>query len=176
MGKRENLIAAYLEALPAKAVLIHVGPNGQPAKIGFTHDKKLDLFDALWFAKAAHAELVLMSYRDNFESVGALRPQGWVDLAAREVRDHIVNTAAGLGARWRSGDEMQADAAVAVDEILASVEAQRQSGGLAQVNAAYKIYRQQQIERNEKAAPYSAHLLAFTRSLVVLAAQNANAR
>jgi len=174
MGKRKALVAAYMEALPAKALTIHAGPNGRPSKIGFGFEKKLDLFDALWFAKAAHAELVLMNCRSDFGAIGAARPDNWIDLAACEVRDHIVNIATGLGASWRSGSELQADAARAVDEILASVEAQRRTGGLARVNAEYKFYRQQQTAKGAKAVPYSAHLAAFTRSLVVLAAVNAN--
>jgi hypothetical protein len=120
-----------------------------------------------------HAELVLMNVRSDFEALGADRPQGWVDMPARAVRDHVVNVAAGLGASWRTATEVRADASHAVAEIIVQVEQQRRAGGLAQVNAQYKIYRQGQVARGEKAAPYSVHLTAFTRSLVVLAAQNA---
>lgn len=175
MGKGADLVAAYMQALPAKAVLIHAGRDGQAAKIGSTSDEALELFDVLWFAKPAHAELVLMNCRDDFASLGALRPDDWIDLSARTVRDYVVNIASLLGAAWRSEAEMRAGASIVVAEIIAEVEASRQSGGLAQVNTAYKIYRQQQTAKGEKAVPYSAHLDAFTRSLVVLAAQNASA-
>jgi hypothetical protein len=45
----------------------------------------------------------------------------------------------------------------------------------AQVNASYKAYRKAKLANNEPAISYSAHLANFTRNLVVLAAQNANA-
>lgn len=174
MGKRAALVLAYMEALPAKPVLIHAGPGGQSSTIGAAPVKNFDRFDALWFAKPSHADLVLMNCRDDFASLGAIDRQGWIDLSARTVRDHVVNVASGLGAVWRSEAELRADASNAVEEIIANVEAQRRTGGLARVNAAYKIYRQRQTAKNEKAMPYAAHLAAFTRSLVVLAAANAD--
>lgn len=174
MPKRDALVKAYLEALGSRAVLIHViGPHDKPALLGMARDPRLDLFDKLWFAKPAHAELVLMRCRDDFRDIGAARPEGWIDLSAREVRDHLVNTAAALGASWRTEAEVMLDASYAVAEIITHVEDMRQSGGLAQVNAAYKVYRQAQVAKGEKAKPYSAHLGAFTMSLVTLAAQNA---
>jgi hypothetical protein len=175
MGKREALVAAYMEALPARAVYVLAGPGGRPARFASDPADETDTAAAIWFAKPGHADLVLMNCRDDFTALGAVDPQGWIDLSARTVRDHVINVAALLGATWRSDVEMRADASNAVAEIIATVEAQRRNGGLAQVNAAYKIYRQRQAARNEKALPYSMHLTAFTRSLVVLAAQNANA-
>lgn len=162
MGKRDALVEAYLGALDARAVLIQAAPNGQPARISTEADPQFNLFAVLWFSKSAHAELVL-----------AQCPAGWVDVAPAALRDEVINAAAALGAPWRTTEEVRVEASIAVAEIIASVEASRQSGGLAQVNASYKIYRQQQVAKGEKAMPYSAHLQAFTRSLVVLAAQNA---
>jgi hypothetical protein len=173
MGKRDALVSAYMEALPAKPVLIHAGPGGQPVKVGLAIEDGLERFDALWFAKPSHAELVLMNCRDDFVSLGAVDPGGWIDLSARTVRDHVVNVASGLGASWQSEAEMRVSTSIVVEEIIARVEAMRQSGGLAKVNAAYKVYRQGQVARGEKAIPYSAHLASFTVSLVVLAAKNA---
>jgi hypothetical protein len=83
--------------------------------------------------------------------------------------------AAYLGAAFRSKAQVQHDAGTAVDRILARVEEARKSGALAQVNAAYKAYRQAQLARNEAAISYTAHLAHFTRNLVILAVQNANA-
>jgi hypothetical protein len=133
----------------------------------------MGLFDAFWFAKPAHAELVLIGVQNDIHDAGAAHSDGWIDLSARKVRDLVINVAAALGARWRTAAELRTDASKAVEEIIMSVEASRQSGGLAKVNTSYKIYRQQQIAKGEKAIPYSAHLAAFTRSLIILAAQNA---
>lgn len=175
-SERTRLVAAYLEALDAKALLIHACPGGQPAKLSFDDDRKLDLTGAFWFSKQQHAELVLMRARGDLEAIGALRPQGWVDLPAREVSDAVVNAAAQLGASWRSAKRVQADAEAEVDRILIHVEEQRKSGGLAQVNTAYKVYRNRQLEAGQKAVPYSAHLFDFKCSLVTLAARNSVAQ
>gem|GEM_PF-5901515 len=75
----------------------------------------------------------------------------------------------------RRPTEVEAGASTAVAEIIEQVENRRQNGDLAKVNRDYKIYRQAQVARGLKAVPYSTHLATFTRSLVVLAAQNANA-
>lgn len=111
----------------------------------------------IWFSKAAHAELV----------AAQCGPQA--------TRDDVVNAAAMLGARWRLMPEIEQAASNAVAEIIASVDHQRRKGGLAQVNAAYKIYRQHQVAKGEKVMPYAAHLATFTRSLVTLAAASARA-
>ena len=99
-------------------------------------------------------------------------PGGPIARAPAVVRDDVVNAAALLGACWQTTSDIQAQASNAVDEIIARVEGWRQSGGLAKVNAAYKTYRQNQIAKGESAITYTAHVEAFTRSLVVLAAQN----
>lgn len=117
--------------------------------------------ETLWFSKPQHAEIVF-----------AQCPEGWVDCTAAELLDTVVNTAATLGASFRTTAEVEAEAASAVAEITAKVEEMRRSGDLAKVNATYKAYRVSQSAKGEKAIPYSAHLAAFTRSLVVLAAQN----
>lgn len=175
MGKREALVEAYLGALEAKALLILTIGAGHPAKISFSPDPSFETFDALWFAKPHHAELVLMRCMDDLATVGAVRPEGWIDMPAREVRDAVVNAAAQLGARWQTTDQIKSSASNEVEKIIAQVDRQRREGGLAQVNAEYKTYRQRQVAAGQKAAPYSAHLMTFTRSLVVLAAANVNA-
>ncbi|MCC8963748.1 hypothetical protein H8A95_15870 [Bradyrhizobium sp. Pear76] len=157
-------------------MLIHAGPNGCPALIGLEQQRKFDLFDAFWFAKPQHAELVLMRVQSDFRDIGAERPQGWVDLPVRQVRDRLVNAAAELGARWRTLAVVKADAERAVDEVLVHVEKSRQEGRLKDVNARYKIHREQQAAKGEKSIPYSAYLADFTRQLVVLAATNADQR
>jgi hypothetical protein len=173
MVKRADLVAAYLEALGCRALLVLAVPGGQPSKVSFQPDRKLDTFDTFHFIKAQHAELVALRTRADLEAIGAMRSEDWVDLPAREVRDAIVNASAQLGAIWQTSDQVHTQAQAAVDEIIAHVEVSRASGGLAQVNAAYKRYRQQQQASGQKAVPYSAHLGAFTKSLVTLAAKNA---
>jgi hypothetical protein len=173
MGKRCALVGAYIEALGARALYVHGGPAGEVSQVRLDRNGCLDVFDVLWFSKPQHAELVLLQSLDDFAADGRSRGNGWLVSPPREVRDKIVNVAAMLGAIWQTEAELRTVASNVVEEIIVSVEKSRRDGGLAQVNASYKIYRQRQVARGEKAVPYSAHLAAFTRSLVVLAAQNA---
>jgi hypothetical protein len=124
-------------------------------------------FETFWL-RPSHAQLVHSQCQ-----IPSNHDEG-ADIEPDIIRDQIVNTAALLGAPFRSTDDLFAIAMSAVDEILAHVETQRLNGGLAQVNAGYKIYRQQQTAKNEKAVPYSAHLHAFTRSIVTEAAKVAH--
>lgn len=175
MPKHDALVKAYIGALEIREVTIHAAPDGRPARIGPAPEGNLDLFDMLWFEKPQHIELVLSQCQSDIRATGAERPDGWIDLSAQEVRDLVVNAAAMLGATWKTGAEIEADASNAVAEIVEDVEIRRQSGGLSQVNRDYKIYRQRQLASGQKAIPYSAHLDAFTRSLVVLAAKSSAA-
>jgi hypothetical protein len=50
--------------------------------------------------------------------------------------------------------------------IVAHVKATNQSGGLKQVNAQYKRYRQAQVAKAEKAVPYAKFLERFTATIV----------
>ena len=162
MAKRDDLVKAYIAALDACTLVIMAGPDGMS---GVCLGPASDPFDTLWFAKQQHAELVL-----------AQCSEGWVDLSPAALRDEVINAAAALGAPFRTTAEVEVDASKAVAEIVEQVENRRQAGDLARVNRDYKIYRQAQIARGQKAVSYSTHLATFTRSLVVLAAQNANAR
>jgi len=172
---RESLIKAYLDALGLKALMVLAVDGKQPSRIAFSEEKNLVLVDALFFVKAQHAELVLAHASDDLAAIGALRDGGWIDMAGRELRDIIANTAAYLGASFHAFAAVRSLAEKSVDHILVSVEAARVSGGLAKVNAEYKGYRKRQLATGQTAVTYSAHLAAFTRNLVTLAAQNANA-
>lgn len=61
---------------------------------------------------------------------------------------------------------VSADKAEAVAEIVARVDAMRQAGGLKQVNAEYKRYRQAQAAKAERATPYAVFLQRFTATIV----------
>lgn len=162
--KRCDLIQAFVAALPIQAIVVLAGPSGMSGVcLGPPGDDVP--FETFWFAKKQHAELVL-----------AQCPEGWCALMPAALRDEVINAAAALGAAFRTAAEVEADASKAVEEIIMQVENRRQNGDLAKVNRDYKIYRQAQVARGLKAVSYSTHLATFTRSLVVLAAQNAEAR
>lgn len=175
MGKREELAEAYVQALEIRPLVILSVAGGQPSRIAFEPVKNLNILDALYFAKPQHAELVLAHVLADLDAIGALRPQGWIDMPAREVRDTVADVAGYLGASFRSMAQVNRDAEKAIDRILANVEIARIKGELRKVNAEYKNYRQRALAAGEKPIAYSDHLGKFTRSLVLLAAQNANA-
>jgi hypothetical protein len=74
----------------------------------------------------------------------------------------IERTAANLGAPFQTPAELREAAA----EIVARVDAMRQAGGLKQVNAEYKRYRQAQAAKAERATPYAVFLQRFTATIV----------
>jgi hypothetical protein len=78
----------------------------------------------------------------------------------------IELAAATLGARYQTLSDLQEAAQEAVAEVTARIDAGRQNGDLKQVNRQYKLYRQQQIAKAEKAMPYSKFLERFTASIV----------
>jgi hypothetical protein len=171
MPSSAPLCKVYIDALCGRAIYVHAGLKGSVAHFGFEPFRKTGLVAKFWFARPAHAELVALWVFQDFRAVGAMQPHKWVDLPPYEVVDKIKSTAALLGARWQTEVQIRRDAETAVAEITRQVEAARQNGGLQQVNAAYKQYRQAQIEKGEPAIPYSAHIAHFTRSLVLRAAQ-----
>jgi len=174
-SKRADLVKAYLNALEIRSIVVLAVDGKRPSRLAFEPDKRLRTVETFWFAKAAHAELVMAHARDDLTAIGALRDQGWVDMGGAELRDTVANIAGYLGAPYSQFSTMVADAEKAVDRILANVEKARFEGRLKSVNADYKAYRQRQLAAGQKAISYSEHLAKFTLSLVLLAAKNANA-
>ena len=154
---RSKLVEAYIAALPLAAVAVISSADGARCRIltdgepgpGETIEHQL-------YFKPSHADLVLMT----------LGLEGWTDQAPAAVAAQIEQAAATLGARYYALAELSKAAAEAVAEVQARVDAARQNGDLKQVNAAYKRYRLAQVAKGEKAMPYTAHLAAFTQSLV----------
>jgi hypothetical protein len=171
MPSSAPLVRVYIDALCGRAVYVHAGLKGQVAHFGLEPFRKTHMVAKLWFARPAHAELVCLRCFQDFRAVGVMRAHGWVNLPPAEVVDKIKATAAMLGARWQTQGAIERDAQKVVAEVIASVEAARQNGGLKQVNAEYKKYRHAQIEKREPAIPYSAHIAQFTKLLVLRAAQ-----
>jgi hypothetical protein len=151
------LVEAYIAALPLSVVAIVCSADGRRCRIHTEREPGPGetIEDSLYF-KPSHAELVL----------GTIDLDGWTDQAPAAVVALIERAACSLGAPHHTLAELRKAAEAAVAEITARVDAGRQNGDLKQVNRQYKIYRQQQIAKAEKAMPYAAHLAAFTRSLV----------
>jgi hypothetical protein len=109
-----------------------------------------------YFFKPSHAELVLATIGQD----------GLSGKTAAALVDAIVRTAATLGASYVTLGELRKAAEVQVDEITARLRCANQAGGLKQVNAQYKAYRQAQIAKAEKAVPYSKFIEPFIMSTV----------
>jgi hypothetical protein len=161
----------YIDALCGRAIYVHAGAAGGISRIGFEPDWKFKEAAKFWFARPGHAELVYLRCVQDFASVGAMRPRGWVDMPPAGVVETIKATAAMLGAKWQTEAEIQRDAETVVAGIVQRVKDARMDGELKQVNAEYRMYRLGQLEKGELAIPYSAHIAEFTRLLVVRAAE-----
>jgi hypothetical protein len=171
MPSTAPLCKVYVDALCGRAIYVHGGLFDRVAHFGFEDIGKKGLVAKLWFARPAHAELVALRCVQDFKAVRAMRPSGWIDMAPSGVVEKIKTTAALLGARWQTQEQIEADAEKVVVEVVAKVEAMRQNGGIQVVNINYKAYRLLQIQKGEPVISYSAHLADFTRSLVIKAAK-----
>jgi hypothetical protein len=160
MPPRANLVQTYIDALPGTVVSIVSSADGKSSKIE-TLKEVAGIVHARLRFKDSHAELVL----------GACGVRGWTDMPPASLLQLITSTAEGLGARPRSDDDVTAAAKEVVAVVIAKVDAMRQNGGLAQVNAAYKRYRLAQVAKGEKAISYSAHLTRLKESLVAQVAK-----
>jgi hypothetical protein len=169
-GNLDSLIDSYIAALPITPIAIIGSPDRRLSKLGIM--RTAEAFDALWFPKNHHAELVAMTCLADFETIGALRPDGFVDLHVNTVRDFVIDAAATLGASWRTDAEVRHDASFQVEKIIMHVEVGRRTGQLTEVNQSYKAQRLAAKDAGRKMCSYASHLAAFTRSLVMMAAQN----
>src|SRR5258708_4247721 len=98
------LVRVYIDALCGRAIYVHgglkswavlrsfeVGPK--PSKnrmtyLGFKSGLKKPVAK-LWFARPAHAELVLLRCRQDFQEIGVMAPSGWVNLLPAEVLEKV---------------------------------------------------------------------------------------
>jgi hypothetical protein len=101
------------------------------------------------YFKANHIELVLGA---------AGLTDSPIDQAPAAVAGAIERTARSIGAPFQTAADLRIDAEKEVDKIIDRVKATNQAGGLHQLNKAYKIYRQQQIDRAERAISYNRYL------------------
>jgi hypothetical protein len=109
-----------------------------------------------YFFKPSHVDLLLST----------IGPEGMSGRPAAALAELVVQAAASIGASFRTPGELQAEAERQVAEITARIRMANQQGGLKQINAQYKRYRQAQIARAEKALPYSAFIEPFIMTMV----------
>ena len=153
---RASLIAAYLAALPGTVVRVVASDDGRRSRIETGSCGASEAVQGRLRFKATHAELVL----------SAIGYDGWCDMPAAELVDLIIRTAIDMGAAYQTEAQLAVAAEAAVGEIVAKVEGMNQAGGLKEINTEYKIYRQRQIAKAEKAMPYAKFLERFTASIV----------
>jgi hypothetical protein len=154
---RASLIEAYIAELPLTAVAIVCSSEGRRCRIHTEGEPGPgEAIEHRLYFKPSHAELVLST----------IDLEGWTDEPPATVVALIEHAAATLGARYQTHDELRRAAEEVVAEVQARVDAGRQNGDLKRVNRQYKLYRQQQIAKAEKAMPYAKFLERFTASIV----------
>lgn len=151
-----KLIDTYLAALPRTVVSVVTDADGNGAKIETGDVPAGTVVHGRLHFNASHADLVLSSCGLDGRAV----------MSPSELLEAVTNTAARLGAEWQTDQEAQTTAAEAVQAIVDKIEAARQAGGLREINASYKRYRQQQVANAERAIPYSAYLRRYTTRMV----------
>jgi hypothetical protein len=153
------LIEAYIEALPLTAVAIvssadgrrcRIHTDGEPAP-GETIERRL-------YFKPSHAELVLST----------IDLEGWIVEQPAAAVALIERTAENAGAPYQTPDELRKVAEEAVAELTARIDAGRQNGDLKQVNRQYKLYRQQEIAKAEKARGGAGFWFAWLLGAVLI--------
>lgn len=174
-----ELQLTYIDALGLSAIKVVIGKKAEtPSRLVLEIEPDLVerdgpevMFWTFWFAKAQHAELVIMNCLDDLRVVGA-EHDGIIDLSARTVRDYVVNVAGGLGAGWRTTAQIVESAEEAIDEVEKNVEALNKSGALRPLNARYKAYRFAMMAAGHPAINYSAYLQVFKLRVAKLIGQN----
>lgn len=166
----ERLIDAYVAALPIRPIAIIRGPDDTTSRLGIACTA--DAIDALWFRKVAHAELVAMTCLDDLQALAAIGPDGWINLASETTRGFVVAAADRLGADWRTDAQVRADARFEVDKVLMAIDVRKRTGGLHEVNRAYRVKRLAARAAGDKISSYNNYIAEFVASLVRLAAQN----
>jgi hypothetical protein len=158
-----KLIEIYLAALPRTVVSIVTVADGNGARIETGDVPAGAIVHARLHFNKSHADLVL----------SACGLDGRAEMSPSELIEAIPSAATRLGATWQTDEEARAAAAKAVQAIVDKVEAARQAGGMKEINASYKRYRQQQVAKAERAIPYSAYLRRYTELMVREVAERA---
>jgi hypothetical protein len=154
---RASLIEAYIAALPLTAVAIVCSSDGRRCRIHTDGEPAPgETIERRFYFKPSHAELMLST----------IDLEGWTDQQPAAVTAQIERAAAMLGAPHYALAELRKSAEEVVDEVQTRVDVGRQNGDLKQVNKQYKMYRQKQIAKAEKAMPYAKFLERFTASIV----------
>lgn len=151
-----KLIDVYLAALSRTVVSVVTDAGVNHARIETGDVPAGAAVHARLHFNASHADLVLSAYGLD----------GRADMSPSELLEAITSTAARLGAEWQTDEEARAAAADTVQAVVDKVEAARQAGGMKEINASYKRYRQEQVAKAERAVPYSTYLRHYTARMV----------
>jgi hypothetical protein len=145
---RASLVETYIAALPFTCVAI-VQTAGEGCRIETGAPGTPGETIAQYYFKPSHIDLVLGA---------AGLANGPIDDEPAAVAVLLETTARAMHAPYETEPEIRAAAEKEVGKILARVDATNQAGGLRQLNKAYKAYRQGQIDKAERAVPYSKFL------------------
>jgi hypothetical protein len=145
---RANLIQVYLDALPFVPVAVVQTAGGCRVAVG-GEPAPGEKIEHRFYFKPLHIELLLGA---------AGLTDAPIDQPPDAVAALIEKTAKSMGAPYETGAELRAAAEKQVAEILERVNATNQAGGLRQLNRQYKLYRQGQIDKAERAIGYAAYI------------------
>jgi hypothetical protein len=147
---RESLVEAYISGLnlteiaivgAGKQCRIHTGGDLAPGE-PVAHR---------YLFKASHVDLLLATIGQD----------GLLGRSATALAELVEQAAASIGAKWQTPDALRKGAELQVAEIVERVKASGQYGALKPWNTRYRQYRLAQVEKGERAIPYSVFLEEF---------------
>jgi hypothetical protein len=138
---RSDLVDAYMSGL--QLISIAVVGAGKQCRIVTGELPPGEIIQHQFYLRPSHADLVMSRIGE---------PSG----KAAELAGLIKQTAATLGARCQTLDELRGLAARQVDEIVSRIKASGRA--LKPWNQRYRQYRLEQVAKGEKAVPYAAFL------------------
>jgi hypothetical protein len=141
-----SLIETYISALNLAEIAI-VGA-GRQCRVITGEIAPGEPVACRYFFKPSHAELVLAT----------IGPEGLSGKPAGELAASIERTAAMLGARHQSPEQLRKAAEEQVAEIVERVKTAGLSGRLKMWNKRYRQYRLAQVAKAEPAIPYAAFI------------------
>jgi hypothetical protein len=178
MGQPGKLIRACLGGLELVAVYA-IGPrSGRPVKIGaspnvtrrladlqIAHWEEIVVHRIFWCTAAKYAERVHAACRAALTDAGAHMRGDWFDLTSEEAAAAIEAAARSCNVSLEADESIRAAAERIVSTVEAQVEELQRTGGMKEINRAYREYRLKTEAAGGKAIRYGAWIDDYKKKL-----------
>ncbi len=174
MASKSELARVYIAALDLHLVAVFCrGERSRLSIDGRGVSSRAHCAGEFFFARGDHAQFIGDRCIARLSASKLIRAGGWIAAKPDYVAALIARAAAELGVRYEAAERIEANVKMAIAHVDTRIEAMRQAGGLAAINAGYKRYRLQQASVAEPAMAYGARLAKFKLGFLQLLAQHA---